>query len=113
MNICLKDILNEDEIKQEYLNVQLLMFANKYEIDSLVQLCSDHLKTSLTMENVYGVIEAAYLIDDDDLLKKATKFVTKNRGTFKSNDSEWDAFTKSHPECFVKMMQFMMFDAQL
>ena len=61
---------------------------------------------------MYDVIKAAYLINDEELLKKATKFIGKNRGTFKDENPQWDEFKNAHPKCFVKMMEFMMFDNQ-
>ena len=63
------------------------------------------------IENVYDVIKAAYLINDEELLKKATKFIGKNHGTFKFENPQWDEFKNTHPKCFVKMMEFM-FDNQ-
>ena len=61
---------------------------------------------------MYDVIKAAYLINDEELLKKATKFIGKNRGTFKDENPQWNEFKNAHPKCFVKMMEFMMFENQ-
>ena len=98
---------NDEILYREHLTVDLLMFGNKYAIDSLVKVVADHLKNNLTMENIYPVIESAYLIDDDELLKSCVKFVKANFGKFK-DDEKWNQFQKMHPNCAVKTLNFMM-----
>ena len=68
--------------------VDLLMFANKYCIKSLVKVIANYLANNINMENVYPVIRAAYFMDNDDLLKEASKFIGKNQGQFQDNE-EW------------------------
>ena len=103
-----KKVVFEDErLDLKDLTVELLMFGNKYAIESLVKVIADHLSNNLSMENIYAVIEAAYLIDDDDLLKACVKFMRENHGTIENNE-KWDQFQKLHPKCFVKIVNFIM-----
>ena len=95
--------LNEKE-----LTADLMMFANKYAINALVLICSDHLKKSLNKDNIHDVIQAAYLINDDALLKTAMKFLWQNRGKLSRNE-KWIAFKKSHPDCLSKLTDFFMY----
>ena len=60
------------------------------------------------MENIYPIIKGAYLMDNDDLLIEASKFIQNNRGKFQDNE-DWRQFEESHPKCFVKIMRFIMF----
>ena len=83
------------------------MFGHKYAIDSLVKVVAGHLRNNLAMENIYPVIESAYLIDEDELLKSCVKFVKANYGNFE-DDERWDQFQKMHPNCAVKILNFMM-----
>ena len=54
------------------------------------------------------IVDAAFKINDDDLLKKAVDFVRLNYRSF-DDIEQWENFMKSNPECAVKMMKFMMF----
>ena len=58
--------------------------------------------------NIFEVIKAAYFIDSDNLLNKAVTFLVKNAKTLKETE-EWKMFKKSHPDCFIKMMDLVMF----
>ena len=99
---------NDESLDENDLTVELLMFANKYCVLTLVKFLTNHLSESLTMHNIYPVIIGAYLTDNDELLKKALKFIQNNNGQFQDNE-DWKEFQKSHPQCFVKMMGFLMF----
>ena len=99
---------NDGILDKEDLNVNLLMFANKYCIMSLVRVIANHLGNNINMENVYPVIQAAYLMDNDDLLKEASKFIGKNQGQFQNNE-EWQQLRKSHPQLLIKLMDLVMF----
>ena len=99
---------NNDSVDEKDLTVQLLMFANKYWVLSLVKVLVNHLSSNFTMENIFPVIKGAYLMDNDELLKNASKFVKDNSGEFQDN-ADWQELKKSHPQCFVKMMEFIMF----
>ena len=61
------------------------------------------------MDNIFAVINAAFLTEKDELLKNAANFVKKNGGKFKETQ-EWTDFEKSHPKCFIKLLKFIMFD---
>ena len=84
------------------------MFANKYCIKSLVKVIANYLGNNINMENVYPVIRAAYLMDNDDLLMEASKFIGKNQGQFQDNE-EWQQLQKSHPQLLIKLMNLVMF----
>ena len=98
-NVC----LDENE-----LTVDLLLFANKYCILALVKVVTNHLCQNLTFENIFSVIQAAYLIDNEDLLKASAKFINGNSGHFKT-DEKWNKFKDQHPKCAVKLLDFMMY----
>ena len=84
------------------------MFANKYCISSLVKVIANHLGSNIDMKNVYPIVKAAYLIENDDLLKKASEFIAKNHGQFQNNE-EWQQLQRSHPQLLIKLMNLVMF----
>ena len=61
------------------------------------------LMDSLTIENIFHVIKAAYLIDDQDMFKKASKYLLKNKEQLKGTP-EWNAFKKEHSDCMIEAL---------
>ena len=98
---------NEMNLVEDDLTVDLLMFANKYCILALVKVVINHLSSNLTHENIYAVIEGAYLIENDELLQAAALFVKRSTEKFKNNE-RWIKFKSQHPKCAVKLLDFMM-----
>ena len=103
-----KKLLYDNLIEENDVDAKLMIFCDRYNIKPIVDLCSQHLHKSVTKENVMEIADAAYKINDDDLLKKAVNFVRLNYESFEDIE-EWKDFMKSNPECVVKMMEFMMF----
>ena len=99
---------NNEHLDEKDLTTDLLLFANKYCILSLVKVVANHLGNNLTMDNIYPVIKAAYLMVNDELLKDASKFIRNNPGKFEDNE-DWQQLEKSHPQCYIKLMKFIMF----
>ena len=102
------NLLYQSKIEETDLDVQLMIFCDKYNIKPMVDLCSQRLLKSVTKENLMIIVDAAYKINDDNLLKKAMEFVRLNYGSFDEIE-EWKDFIKSNPKCVAKMMEFIMF----
>ena len=103
-----KKLLYENQIEKTDLDANLLIFCDRYNIKPMVGLCSRHLKKNITRENLMEIVDAAYKINDDDLLKKAMHFVKLNYGSVEDIE-QWEEFIHSNPECVAKMMKFIMF----
>ena len=103
-----KKLLYENQIEKTDLDVKLLIFCDRYNIKPMVGLCSQHLKKSITKDNLMEIVDAAYKINDDDLLKKAMHFVKLNYVSVEDIE-QWEDFIQSNPECVAKMMKFLMF----
>ena len=92
-----------DEIKDEDLTPELLMFAQKYLMKKLVAKIKLRLLDSLTNDNVFDVIKAAYLIDDQDMFKEASKYLLKNIKQLKGTP-EWNTFKNDHNDCLIEAL---------
>ena len=103
-----KELLYENRIEKTDLDAELLIFCDRYNIKPMAEFCSEFLQTSVTKENLLEIVDAAYKVNDDELLKKAVDFVRLNYGSFEDIE-QWEDFLKSNPGCVVKMMKFMMF----
>ena len=102
-----KRIFYDKIIEEKDLNVDLMLFANQYDIKPLVDLCRDHLGKSITKENIIDIVDAAFKTDDDKLLKKAINFIRLNVADFKE-DIAWKDYMKSNPDCAAKIMFMLM-----
>ena len=102
-----KKLLYDDGnlIEATDLDVELMLFCDRYNIKPMVDLCSQHLQNQITKENLMEIVDAAFKINDDDLLKKAVDFVRLNYGSFEEIE-EWKDFIKSNPKCVAKMIMF-------
>ena len=102
-----KRIFYEKIIEKKDLNLDLMLFANQYDIKPLVDLCRDHLGKSFTKENIIQIVDAAFKIEDGELLKKAINFIRLNVEDFQE-DVAWKDYMKSNPDCTAKIMFMLM-----
>ena len=86
-------------MEPQEITVDLMKFANFYDIQPLVKFCGEHLGSKINKENVFEIALAADLVNDKGLLKEAAQFLTLNPGDYKKN------FLKNNPECVVKLFQ--------
>merc|ERR1712062_275007 len=103
-----KKLLYENQIEKTDLDAELLIFCDRYNIKPMAEFCSEFLQESVTKENLMEIVDAAYKVNDDELLKKAVDFVRLNYGSFEDIE-QWEEYIKSNPGCVAKMMKFMMF----
>ena len=98
-----------DSIKTEEINCKVLMAAHKYNFERLFSECSEHLKFSISKENVVEIIRAAYLLDADDLFRKAVLAMKKmDREEIKE---DLDVLYKECPGIGQKIANYFLFDA--
>ena len=101
-------IVCKGNVKKEDLNVELLLFADRYNIQPLVKLSKAQIKKSISRENLIDVIRASDALNDDELLKAAVNFVSENKGSFETNP-EFMEMMESNPKCSAKMWGMLMF----
>ena len=89
----------------EELIFNLLIFADKYLMEPLIDLCINLLTTSMSNENVLEVLKMAHYLSNQKLLKIATTFSINYQAELsESQQKEWKDFIKKNPECVSKMM---------
>ena len=69
----------------------------------LVAKIKHKLMDSFTNENIFGVIKAAYLIDDQEMFKEGSKYLWKNMEQLKGTP-EWNAFKIEHSVCMIEAL---------
>ena len=104
----MKKMLVDRDFNEEYCNIEMLMFADMYNIKPLIMFCKDRIRRTINHENIIDIIRASDRLSDDSLLKYAADFMMENKGRFE-NDPEWNEYSKQFPEVFAKMWKMMMF----
>ena len=97
----LLSFMYNDIVDKKNVNCDLLKAANKYLMEGLKSICSEHLSANLTLENALEVMIVAYLTDQKDLLDSAFKFTLENKGRLIKTDS-WDDMVKNYPDLIGK-----------
>ena len=101
-------LLTSHIVKEEDLNVSMLLFADRYNIQPIFQLCLDHLKKNITLENFPEIAKASDLITNNGLFQAAVEFASQNLGKF-DNNPDVKNFIRANPECFAKVFENMIF----
>ena len=97
-------LLNGNAFKKEDLNIDMMIFADRYIIKELFDLCVKYIDSfDVTNENIFESIQVLCLNNKDSFLEKAVLLLKKNYGTLKQ-DPRWKEFRKEHPECVFKML---------
>ena len=106
-----KKILCDGVMDKEVLNVDMLMFADRYNVQPLVKLCKNEVVNNVTKKNVIDVIRASEALNDENLLKAAVDFLSIHIGTLEE-DPEWEQMMISNPSYFTKIWKLLMFKQQ-
>ena len=100
-----------ETIQPEDLSVDLLMFANRYLMDSLETKCKNYLVQVLetNRNNLLDLIKVAYDIEDANLLKIGAKYFSRYKDELKESE-ELKRFKKSYPDCMFRMYELILYD---
>jgi speckle-type POZ protein len=79
----------------ENLEEQLLVAANKYDIQDLKQICAKEMRKKLTVDNAVDLLIFSDLHQAKDLKDGAIRFINKNAPAVMKTPS-WTNFPKSH-----------------
>ena len=88
-------ILVQMSVEPQEITVDLMKFANFYDIQGLVKFCGECLGSKINKENALEIALAADLVNDEELFKKAAHFLKSNpeidMKNFLKNDPEFGA----------------------
>ena len=93
--------------KMENFASDLLVAADKYQIEPLKKKCASFLTEELTVDNATGILVLVHLHDCPELLQSALDCVVEN-----PMDSvallDWKNLVKNYPELCVQVTQIML-----
>ena len=98
-------LLNGNAFKKEDLNIDMMIFADRYIVKELFDLCVKYIDSfDVTNENIFESIQVLCLNNKDSFLEKAVLLLKKNYGALKQ-DPRWEEFAKKNPICVLKMLE--------
>ena len=100
--------LYTDEIQNEDIDTNVLSFASKYKIPSLLEVSVRSLKAKIDKDNVMDILVTASQIENEELIKSASDFCVKNRGQIRKMKN-WDDNKVKHPIIFAKLFETTLF----
>jgi len=74
------EFLYQDEIAPEDITCDLLIAADQYNLKSLVDIGLKYLENNINPTNVMEIAATAYLLNQDELIQSASKFIFNNKG---------------------------------
>ena len=93
-----------NDYKKEDLNIEIMIFADRYNITALLELCGKYISSfDVNDENIFEFVQGIYLIKNGSFMNRATLIMKKNYEAL-NQDSRWKEFRKQHPECVFKML---------
>ena len=103
-----KNIIYSKNIDEKDLTPQVLMFADKYDIQPLYKICHRYIMETFSKENYLDRINECQLLNDNQaILTKAAEFIKENLGNFEES-AELMEFMEVNPKCWIKITQLMM-----
>ena len=107
--LAFKNLLNNgDDFKKKDLNVEIMIFADRYDIKALFNLCVKHLDSfDVNNENIFDTIQALCLIKHETFFKKGILLLKKHYGALKQ-DPRWKEFAKNHWDCVLEMLELLV-----
>ena len=104
-SVAMKKILYfmyHDTLDKSDIDCELLQTANKFLMEDLVDICIEHLKSNLNLENALDVLIVAYQIDQTSLRDAACQFISKNKGNLKTE--KWTNMMRDHSQLIAKCL---------
>ena len=100
--------LYNDRVKDTNLvTIELLKAADKYNFRGLLEYCSKHLKSNLTVENAAEVLLTAHFTNQKELFNAASNFVCRNKGELVKRKA-WKDLVKTNPTLVANILSNML-----
>ena len=84
------------------ITTDLLMAADKYNLQSLLDECTKYFKSKLSLHNALDILFAAELTNQKDLFDAASRFVCKNIGSL-NKSSAYEEILKKNPTMIARV----------
>ena len=100
--------LYHERVKEsEKINIELLMLADKYNVNDLVDECAKYFESNLSLENALDVLVTAEITNQKNLFEAASRFVCKNIGILRKSSAYQDLL-KNNPSMLAIVFSNML-----
>ena len=113
--IAMKNLLfyiYHENVEDEMITHDLLVAADKYDIQELVNICINFMKKNLNDKNVVNIMTSAFLINQKELFRFAFKWVFTYNDAGDGHNVEieaWKEFKEKDPVLANKMLEEAVF----
>ena len=97
-----------DDLEEDEIDCNLLIAADKYNFKRLFNISLKQIERTIDVINVMVVTVAAHLIENNQLLEKASNFIFEKRGSIRKCEL-WHQIRKKNPEIAAKVMDLIVF----
>ena len=101
----------QGKVDSQNIDVDLLLATDRFNIQSLLNICVKHFKDNLTVENAMEVMVGSYLVKGGpakNLFNAASHFARKNKGDLVKT-SKWFDLKTSYPDITSEIMDVITF----
>ena len=91
----------EDDVTVE---PELLLLADKYDLPDLVSHCEQSLAKELNEETCLNLLEVAYKVSSDHLVKLCSGFAAQNLAKLKASP-DWTRISKTNPAALLTILE--------
>ena len=92
---------------KEYVDSDLLLLAEKYNVRGLMNHCVKYLEENLSLENALDVLVSSHLTNQKRLFDAATKFAYENKGLLVKTEL-WKELLETNPKLANKITMTML-----
>ena len=87
---------------------QLLLLADRYQVDPLVNYCIENIAMKVSHENAMEVFYAAFLISNEALMKNAISYISYIQIEKMKENSFWEDLENKDPKTAEKVMNLII-----
>ena len=84
---------------------ELIIAADKYEIDELKEMCESVLSANLSVEQIIDAMLFAEMHNCDDLLARAKRLFKANIKALKENQTDWCKLKESGKDLLLELLE--------
>jgi hypothetical protein len=100
---CYHDKVKNDKM----INPDLLLAADKYNIQGLLDECCKHFESKLSLQNALDILVLAETTNQKNLFATASRFVGKNLGSLEKS-SAYQEMVNDNPKMFTRVFSKML-----
>jgi speckle-type POZ protein len=100
----------KNQVEPEDVDGDLLLAADKYDLQDLVSQCKNKVGYILSTENIFGILMASRMLDLNDINKLAMKWIRRHANDIQDGD-QWNKLKIENPDLANEVEQNWILEA--